>query len=1713
MSELAQESEKGTVPVVSIRVFGGMGVSVAGELVNIGGPMQRKLLALFVLRRDTYVSQNWLAEQLWTDRDRPNEPEPTIRTYVSRLRAAFPEHVRHWFETETSGYRFVAPTEVVETLHLSDLRRQARVARDRDDPQRAMRLLDDAHSLWRGEPFIEVEDLDWALANIEQLRLERLDIQEERWEAALELGRHTQITGELAVFTADHGLRDRATRQYALALYRSGRTSEALRVLDGHRARLAHESGLEPSRSFTELEAAILRSDESLDVATEGRPLRGYRLLEEVGVGAFSTVWRAIQPSVDRPVAIKQIRAELASDPRFIRRFEAEAQIVARIEHPHIVPLIDFWRDPDSAYLVMRWLDGGTLESRIRNGTLEVDAALTIAEQVGNGLSAAHESGVIHRDVKPANILFDARGNAFLADFGIAFEAGAQNAGLATISPGSPLYASPEQRRGEVLDASSDVFSLAAVLYEGLTGMVPNTSMIDGHDGAAGVGSSRSLTELRPDVSQNLGSAITRALSSEPSERFASAEDFLAAIRRSDSAGGMSRRAFARSSLHLVNPYKGLQAFDSGDAGFFFGRERLVDDLILRLGGTGLRSRCTLVIGPSGSGKSSVVRAGLLPRVRAGDVPGSTDWFVTSMVPGADPYEALEASLLRVAINPPASLLDQLRDGDRGILRGIHRCLGSDDQSMLLFVDQFEEVFTGTVNATANDFLAALAVAVREPTSPLRLVATMRADFYDRPLQHATFASLLDDAVVAVTPLDPGELERAIVEPALRVGAEFEPGLAVRIAAEASGQPSPLPLLQYSLHELFARRGTNVLTAVTYDEIGGLAGALSAGAEEMYLGASDEKRAAIRRVFGRLTNPQPDATDVRRRVAISDFGDDGLAKSTIDDFAAGRFLTFDRDTRTREPTVEIAHEALFRSWPRLVGWLDEDAELLRSIIGLDTASDTWLEGGRADTDLYRGARLEHANELEASSPERLRSLNREFLESSRHHERRVQQRRRGTQLVVGAALLAAALLATVFAIVARDDRVVAEEQRSIAEQNARESETQRTLAEQRALESEALARAATDPELALLLAVEAQAAGESDEAIRPLLTTLGDLPAESVTFDDFRRDGQEISGGAVMLSDEFGSASARFRCSYDVAPGVFLYSSSDSSPVVALVDAANGSGRTVDVERVGCTTMLNPTQTKAVSTEFTTASRTVVVDLENGTIEAESGEINQTHWMPDGRIIGFAPTAPEGRFDVGDQSEPAELLITDSSLSEFERTGVSGSAVYPDRSGTHIVLSQRDGETRQRVRRSILDASDLTVVHDLGVVERTPTQIVWSPDDSLFGDVSASDHLRIWRVQTGEMILDMPLGFDTSAGTWLAFSPTNSEVAVVRRTGEVIVLPTDGRSQRVIEARGAASLDTGVTGAASFVDSDTLAILLNDGSVELTDLRSSAIGTSRTPAPPNVELLAGGLADEMFGVARITSSSELVVLGDSAIDPLSLPFEAAKSLTTGMVKPAESSHVVVWSSDGGTFTSVVVDLADRTVMTAARTFDLPVGTVLATATHDRVLAQTSAGTVFQFSFAGERLDSRVDIDFVAVDIAQSNTSARAILAGREQIALVDLDSGRVLERADVAASAPTALISDELVVVTRLGGDIELWSTSPLQRIGPLLTATKRSPDESLSVTEDGELWYHGPDESFALITDREELRDLACRIAERSLTEAEWEASVSATRPYDPSC
>jgi Novel STAND NTPase 1 len=234
---------------------------------------------------------------------------------------------------------------------------------------------------------------------------------------------------------------------------------------------------------------------------------------------------------------------------------------------------------------------------------------------------------------------------------------------------------------------------------------------------------------------------VACATASDPDKRYDSVDRFVAAFAAAVGAAA----PLAETYTPAENPYKGLQAFGEADAADFYGRAALVGELLRTVG----ERRLVAVVGPSGIGKSSVVKAGLVPALRRGALPGSDRWVVTDMFPGSYPYEQLAAALLRVAVERPDDLVEELGRDELGIRRVVKRILPP-GSALLLVVDQFEELFTLTADETRRRFLAGLTALAGDPHAPARVLVTLRADFLDHPLRYPEFGELLRHGMVAV---------------------------------------------------------------------------------------------------------------------------------------------------------------------------------------------------------------------------------------------------------------------------------------------------------------------------------------------------------------------------------------------------------------------------------------------------------------------------------------------------------------------------------------------------------------------------------------------------------------------------------------------------------------------------------------------------------------------------------------------------------------------------------------------------------------------------------------------------------------------------------------------------------------------------------------------------------------------------------------------------
>jgi photosystem II stability/assembly factor-like uncharacterized protein/energy-coupling factor transporter ATP-binding protein EcfA2 len=456
-------------------------------------------------------------------------------------------------------------------------------------------------------------------------------------------------------------------------------------------------------------------------------------------------------------------------------------------------------------------------------------------------------------------------------------------------------------------------------------------------------------------------------------------------------------------------PYRGLQFFDVEHAPFFFGREALTEWLLEELHSD---NHFLAIIGPSGSGKSSLARAGLVAALEQGEIEGSSKWPIVILRPGPDPLESLAIALSSYTSDVLA-LVDQLGRDERRLhittrvaLRDV-----SPERRLVVLVDQFEEVFTLCHDEKLRqDLINNLLYASGVAGGQTLVLLTMRADFYSKCAAYPALAAALSDHQLLVGPMTEDELRSAIERPAQLAGCEFEPGLVDTLLRDVLDQPGGLPLLQHALLELWEGRQGRRLTFAAYREIGGVGGAIAHRADSIYAGFDVAQRAITRRVMLRLTQPGEGTEDTRRRAPLAELlpaeGGAAEVEKVIGELADARLLTTSKDERGDE-TVDVAHEALIQSWPRLRSWIDEDRAILRTHRRLAEAAMEWVRHDQDESYLYRGARLAQVEKIKGDIA--FSALESEFFQASidaRQAERRARRRRRALQMVaVGLALL------------------------------------------------------------------------------------------------------------------------------------------------------------------------------------------------------------------------------------------------------------------------------------------------------------------------------------------------------------------------------------------------------------------------------------------------------------------------------------------------------------------------------------------------------------------------------------------------------------------------------------------------------------------------------------------------------------------------------------
>jgi serine/threonine protein kinase len=850
-----------------------------------------------------------------------------------------------------------------------------------------------------------------------------------------------------------------------------------------------------------------------------GGMVHKYELVRKLGSGGMGTVWAAHDTSLGRKVAIKFLHGKVSKKKEHRERFLAEARATAQFNHENIVTIYDAGDHAGMSYLVLEFLDGEPLSSRLKNRKIPWSQAVQIMLPVVKALKEAHAVGIIHRDLKPDNIFILRNGGIKVLDFGLAklcdteasqdpqsggyagiiaqtltrldFEpseesgtsdetseetrssavadggpgsAAATGPVVATAGPpsgevsdsgttgsstitsgrrrlhdsehdltkagaimGTYAYMSPEQWGLGEIDDRSDLWAVGVILFDMITGEHPLKSraaadimahMIRPDDPA------QSVRELEPGVPEEVAKIIGICLRKDKDLRVKSAKDLLTMLE--DVAVAATGRIELKEDQ---SPYPGLAPFTERDANRFFGRDEEIAQFIGKL-----KERPMLaVVGSSGAGKSSFVRAGVIPTLRA---TTSADWDILICRPGRDPFGAVASALLTVATTSitsiesvedgakkEAELASELRESPGRLGAILRACSRNANHPLLIYFDQFEELYTLVDDQETRDrFATAVASVAVDPSIPVRVVLSMRSDFLDRVAENpALMEAITRDLTILKQPTTEG-LTAAIVSPAALAGYNFEDDAIVhQMVSVLSTETAALPLLQFAAQKLWEDRDRHnrLLTRQAYDDMGGVEGALVRHADAVVGGMPPADLKATRSLFQRMVTPEGTRAMLTIGEILTIFDSEKTARRILQILTDARLLTVQIIGEDQsDALVEVVHESLINRWQTLRHWLDEGHEDAAMLSQLREAARQWENRRRPTGLLWTGDVLDEARLWRRRSTAKLTPAEDAFLNAGFRYATRAQRRKRllAVSAVVVMALVTVGAIASAFMI-------------------------------------------------------------------------------------------------------------------------------------------------------------------------------------------------------------------------------------------------------------------------------------------------------------------------------------------------------------------------------------------------------------------------------------------------------------------------------------------------------------------------------------------------------------------------------------------------------------------------------------------------------------------------------------------------------------------------
>ena len=1155
-------------------------------------------------------------------------------------------------------------------------------------------------------------------------------------------------------------------------------------------------------------------------------------------------------------------------------------------------------------------------------------------------------------------------------------------------------------------------------------------------------------------------------------------------------------------------PYQGLTPYDVDDAESFFGRDEAVAACLNRLRGVGVLA----VVGPSGSGKSSLIRAGVAASLRR------DRGRVVVIAPGAHPADALSA-------------LPRSRAG------------------FALVVDQLEEVFSLCADPVERDrFLLALTEHARTGS----LVVSLRADHLGDLSGYPDLAKTIEPGLFLLSAMSEEQLRAAIEGPAHQAGLMVEPGLVDLLIREVKDEPGALPLLSHVLRETWLRRESRNLTVAGYQASGGVRQAVAQSAEAVFQAVGAERQGALRDLLLRMVAPSPTGAPVRTRMPRRLVVADGQQDDLIDILVASRLVTSD------DEVVEIAHEALARAWPRLRAWLDDDIEGQRLLHHLTGSADAWDSLGRPDSELYRGTRLTRALEWRTSASAELTSTERDFLDAGRrqveHEERNAVERARIQARLIRRlrGVLAGASLLLVAALIAGG---LAVQQKRSSDANASAALTAKTASDARRVGAKALVL--EDLDESMLLAAQGALLDRSPETTSNLLAVLAKRPG---LIGSVQTDASPLSGLDV-------SQDGRTLATYDTTSGVRLYDTQSWQVVASRMDwsadvepadwsgpvAFNPDGLSLAVGmpalRPRPITLVDSTDLEALPVQLPGQPRTPsrIYDLD---YSADGSAIAATFlhlahgpswervgasvvvWdisKPGGPVVAFRKRLTSKQYSNSVVlSRNGRRVYTSSPLTAFEVD--SGKVLYSTHhSSFTIALAPDDrtvaisgNESRGGGNTVLLvDAASGTVRSSLRGHSDTIAGLLFSPDRNVLVSSSGDRSAAVWDLHTGEI----SERFSLDEVSWgMGLSPDGATLYTAGDEGSVRSwdLAGDRRSLSQVAApvlfkRGFINPQPGAAHLAYFTGD-------NKGRARLRFL-----DVARGEATPQLNLGRG------------------FSFGGGSWQPITDRFV---SVTGGVVRVwnARTGQLIQSNTPAGRFVSeidyspdgsrlVIGELSGRVTMLDARTLE-PLGRVadvgepvccLSASPDNRTALVLTGGPGRSGEFfphidgwslvdlVDGREIERGDLDINGVWVTISPDGTRAAIAGwGGEVAVLDLKSGELVRQPVRRHEDVTNLVAfspdGSRIVSAGWDGTVSLWNSATGVLLGTV-TSPARIPASTEFLPDGRTVLIASYDEGIYLWDTRfEHAIHFACQLAGRNFTESEWRENFG-DRPYRETC